>query len=295
MKIIDCLIYNNEIELLKARLDYLQDICDLHIIVEADRFFSGSFREFSGTEIEELRSQYPGKIVWVKYSDNLENASPWEREANQRNHIGNYLKDLGQDDLILLSDVDEIPSKQFITQAKNRLPQYSIAMMDHFQYCIHGMNPNYSHTTIAFGPQNLDLTIQQLRLRAIRFWENPQEVITNAGWHLSSFGNPEDFVHKIRSFSHQEFNRFPYTTKSWVRLLQYLGLQIDGTCFLNFVSHPEIPFETGFECRQKHRILIGRILRSVIQPIVAITFKLIVKEISTPFTMESIKTIPEAK
>ena len=36
MKIIDCLIYNNEIELLKARLDYLQDICDLHIIVEAD-------------------------------------------------------------------------------------------------------------------------------------------------------------------------------------------------------------------------------------------------------------------
>ena len=295
MKVIDCLIYNNEIELLKARIEYLRDFCDHHVIVESDRYFSGSIRQFSDVEVEELCSQFPGKITWVKFSDKSEHFTPWEREANQRNQIRHFLNGLETNDLILLSDADEIPSKNFIDQAKQRLPKYSIAKMQHFQYCFHQSNPNHSYTTIAFSSESLNLSIQQLRMRAIKYWENQEEVIANAGWHLSSFGNSGSFVDKIKQFSHQEFNKFPYTTKTYARFLQYLGLQIDGSYFLDLISNPEIPFDTGFECYKKHRIQFRNLLRKLFQPLVVLVFTVIVKEVSMPFNLESTENLSESE
>jgi beta-1,4-mannosyl-glycoprotein beta-1,4-N-acetylglucosaminyltransferase len=293
MKVVDCFIYNNEIQLLRARLEYLRDSCDLHIVVESNRYFSGAIRQFSSVEEEELCAQFPGKIVWVKFNDESLESTPWEREASQRNHISLHLNDLGKEDLILLSDADEIPSRHFIEQAKLRLPEYSIAKMRHFQYCQHLNNPNHSHTTIAFPLESLCFSIQELRIRAIKYWENPQDIIENAGWHLSSFGDSAAFVDKIKHFSHQEFNKFPYTTISYSRLLQYLGLQIDGSYFLDLIKNPGIPFDTGFICHHKHGIQLRDLLRKVIQPIVALIFVIVVKYVSTPIIEETTRTQSE--
>lgn len=295
MKVIDCFIYNNEIQLLRARLEYLGDSCDLHIVVESNRYFSGAIRQFSGVEEEELCAQFPGKIVWVKFNDESLESTPWEREASQRNHISLHLNDLGKDDLILLSDADEIPSRHFIDQAKLRLPEFSIAKMQHFQYCQHLSNSNHSHTTIAFSSESLCLSIQELRIRAIRYWENPKDIIENAGWHFSSFGDSAAFVDKIKHFSHQEFNKFPYTTTAYVRLLQYLGLQIDGSYFLDLIKNPDIPFDTGFICYRKHRIQPRDFLRKLIQPIVVLIFARLVKEVSTSFIEETFRTQPKGE
>ena len=45
MKIYDCFIFNNEVELLELRLNILNDVVDKFVIVEGNFTFSGTKKE----------------------------------------------------------------------------------------------------------------------------------------------------------------------------------------------------------------------------------------------------------
>lgn len=118
-KIVDGFTFFNELDLLEIRLKYLYDFVDYFVIVEADTSFNGEAKQMFFKENSERFSPYMNKIIYVpinmkSYED--ENKVAWKREEFQRNSILNGLinLDITDTDIILISDVDEIPDIEIL-------------------------------------------------------------------------------------------------------------------------------------------------------------------------------------
>ena len=90
MKIFDCCIYLDEDFLLDLRFNILNDFVDYFVIVESNR------------------------IIYIKVEDMPGGENPWLREKFQRNCIIRGLSAATNDDLIIISDADEIPDPKKI-------------------------------------------------------------------------------------------------------------------------------------------------------------------------------------
>ena len=117
MKVIDCFLFFNEIELLKLRLKELSEVVDHFVLVEAKRSFSNRKKQLFFEDRKDEFSQYSSKITHLITPNSPGNAfwrskrrSAWKRQEFQRNYLSNGIRKLKPEkqDLILLSDVDEI-------------------------------------------------------------------------------------------------------------------------------------------------------------------------------------------
>ena len=71
--LIDSFLFFQELKLLKIRLDYLYDVVDKFIIVEAVESFSGKEKGFIFEENKKLFNKYMDKIVYFKIEDRHKN------------------------------------------------------------------------------------------------------------------------------------------------------------------------------------------------------------------------------
>ncbi len=113
MKIYDCFTFYNEFELLELRLKSLWDVVDYFVIVEADRKHTGEPKVFNFWTRQEDFKEFLPKLRFVPaYLSNVpfKGTGDWSIENAQRNAIMNGLIDAQPDDLILVSDLDEIPA-----------------------------------------------------------------------------------------------------------------------------------------------------------------------------------------
>lgn len=123
-KIIDCFTFFNELDLLEIRLKYLYDTVDYFVIVEADASFNGAPKQMIFKDNIERLSPFMDKIIFVpiamKFFENSSKVA-WKREEYQRNCIqqGIDTLNLKDTDLVLISDVDEIPNKEVLIDLKN--------------------------------------------------------------------------------------------------------------------------------------------------------------------------------
>ena len=121
MKIIDCFIFYNELDLLYYRLSLLNDIVDYFIIVESTHTFTGIPKQLFYNENKEMYKEFNEKIIHIILEDfpfkvpniNIFTNQPWQNEYYQRNSIKKgidvILDKLNDNDIILSSDLDEIP------------------------------------------------------------------------------------------------------------------------------------------------------------------------------------------
>ncbi|HPI20816.1 MAG TPA: hypothetical protein PKY56_10630, partial [Candidatus Kapabacteria bacterium] len=123
-KLIDCFTFFNELDLLEIRLKYLYDVVDYFVIVEADTSFNGDAKQMVFRDNIDRFEPFISKIIFVPISmKNFENKKKvaWKREEYQRNCIqkGIDTLKLKDTDLIILSDIDEIPNKDILINLKN--------------------------------------------------------------------------------------------------------------------------------------------------------------------------------
>ena len=64
MKIYDCFIFNNEVDLLKLRLNILDDVVDKFVIIEGKKTFSGNDKESIFLKNKEKFSRWEDKIIY---------------------------------------------------------------------------------------------------------------------------------------------------------------------------------------------------------------------------------------
>lgn len=123
-KLIDCFTFFNELDLLEIRLKYLYNVVDYFVIVEADTSFNGDVKQMVFKDNIARFEPFMEKIIFVpinmKYFEN-KNKVAWEREEYQRNCIQKGIDTLNllETDLVLISDIDEIPNKDILINLKN--------------------------------------------------------------------------------------------------------------------------------------------------------------------------------
>jgi beta-1,4-mannosyl-glycoprotein beta-1,4-N-acetylglucosaminyltransferase len=206
MKVIDCFIFYNEIDMLKFRLKELNDCVDFFVLVECIKTHQNNDKELFFENNKHQFTEYLDKIIHIIVKDNIptgdENA--WYRENYQRRCIDIGIKklNLNNDDIIIISDLDEIPDSNTINNIKNSNNFNGIYILEQDLY-YYNLNTKYnSKSTLAkilnYGSYNGDP--QSLR------GNNTIPTIKNGGWHFSYFGDVKFIKNKLLNFAHREFN-----------------------------------------------------------------------------------------
>jgi beta-1,4-mannosyl-glycoprotein beta-1,4-N-acetylglucosaminyltransferase len=220
MKIIDCFIFYNELDLLKYRLNTLYDYIDYFIIVESIYTHSGKekilfyetnkemFEEFKTKIIHIILDDFPFKFPNIDYSKNEQ----WVNEHFQRNEIKKGIEklNLNNEDIIILSDLDEIPDYNILFHIKNynfKLDDIYSLEQDFYYYNLNSKKiQKWYFSKILSYDKYKKLNISFSNIRYIM----DCKFIKKGGWHLSYFGDKYTIQNKIKEFVHQEFNNEKY-------------------------------------------------------------------------------------
>lgn len=211
-KIYDCFTFFNELELLELRLNELNNIVDYFVLVESTKTFTGKDKELYYDKNSWLFEKFKPKIIHIIVQDMPETSDPWTREYFQRNAILRGLGNCSPDDLILISDVDEIPNKN---QIKGNISEKPMAFDQNcYFYFLNCLSNEEWYGTVMVKYRHLT-SPQDLRNK-----KNKLRKIKSGGWHFSYLGGVEKIKAKIESFAHSEFNTEKY--KNEEKLLQHL-------------------------------------------------------------------------
>lgn len=281
----DTVLYNGESRILIERLDALKTLCNYFVILESLYTFSGKVKQADVTTKSFVTDLYGERVKWVTITDRMPHLSSWEYESWQRQQISKGLGGIENGDLVLLSDVDEIPSLEFISKA-SELESNSvlIAEMNLRIYDPHFLSDVKWYGTIGVKfQQGGELNFQELRMRAVKHWEEERESIFKSGGnHLSTLGSSSWFRAKIKSFSHTEFDTFPYNTSFFLFMISKLGICLDGSEVLRLDIGPLKGQCIGL-CNSQHKLDRLRFaLASLMRPIVQFIFKARIRALSMP-------------
>ena len=235
MKIFDCFMYFDEEVVLDVRLNTLDKYVDYFVIVESSFTHKGDNRNlmFNHNKFEKFKN----KIIYLVYDKQPkgieavnENDSENEksrkyilnaalRENGQRNFIQNGLNKAENNDIILISDVDEIPNLSEVN-FNNISEKIIMFHQDMFYYKFDLKIPNLLWTGTRgcrkkyllspqwlrnvkdrkYFPFRIDILFSEKKYSSIKF-------ISNGGWHFSYIKTAEEIEHKLKSYlHHREFD-----------------------------------------------------------------------------------------
>lgn len=219
-KIIDCFIFYNEIDLLTYRLNILNDVVDYFVIVESTHTHVGKEKKLFLNENTHLFEKFNGKIIHIIVDDfpykhpniDISKSQQWINENFQRDQIKRGIDklDLNDEDIITITDLDEIPDPNTLLKIKNNetTVDINILKMDFYYYNLNTKLQEEWHNAKILSFQKFnELSIS---CNSIRFYNNCK-IIDNGGWHLSYFGDSKFIKNKIEQFTHQEYNNDHYT------------------------------------------------------------------------------------
>ena len=282
MMIFDTFIYSGERALLSARLKQLNPFVDFFVIVESAVTFSGRPREIDLKFRDQILNEFGFKVRWIILEE-LAGTNSWQSEAFQRQSISEGLADIKKDDIILLSDVDEIPSHTFFLSLSNLCPDdVLIAQMRLLRYCSHFESKEKWYGVIATRYLEKLPDVQSLRMRAVKYWlEDDSKIVKDGGYHFTTFMNSKLYKEKIKSFSHTELDVFPFNNRFFLYLTMKLGITIEGEQILTLIEEEET-LNSFTLCFSKHRLNNLRVnLAKLVQPCLQKLFKRLVK-LSSP-------------
>lgn len=121
MRVYDCFTFYNEFELLELRLKSLWDVVDRFVIVEADKKHTNEPKPYYFWERQDEFKEFFPKIrhLPVEMTVDFKGVGDWSIENAQRDAIAYGLSDAAPDDLIMISDLDEIPAPDVVKKIRD--------------------------------------------------------------------------------------------------------------------------------------------------------------------------------
>lgn len=192
-RVYDLSLVFQELELFEIRLHELDPVVDVFGIIEASTTFSGNYHAPRFNNYAERWPEFADRIRY-RYVD-LPEVGPWLREEYQRNQLGLLLHDARPRDLVLVSDVDEIPTADSVRRARRILDRTKFDQRMSQFYVNHVcIDEPWRGTS---GIRYQDWTDAQ----AVRM-QTDMVVLEDGGWHFSYLGGYEMWRNKIVSYSH---------------------------------------------------------------------------------------------
>lgn len=225
--IIDCFIFYNELKMLSFRLKELNENVDYFVIVESTHTFSGEKKKLYFEENKHLFKDYLHKIIHVIHKNeyikpdihisDFPDGEQWINEFNQRNdiHLGINKLNLNDEDLIIISDVDEIPNissiKEYI-KSTGCLDQILSLDMKLYYYNIENLvTEKWLSSKIL--PFKIYKKINKPQIIRDPHRNRGDNILNKGGWHFSYFFDIDLIINKIKVFAHQELNKEEYLCK----------------------------------------------------------------------------------
>ncbi len=246
MKIYDCFTFFNELDLLEIRLEELYKHVDYFVIVEATKTFTGEKKDLIFKKNKKRFSKWEDKIIYV--STDLPNLNfidklmiklmdykklpklgthslglnflaanlrigRWKFVYFQRDKIYSSLKNLKNEDIIIFSDLDEIPSNKKFGEMIKSLDNYDYVYFkhNHYVYYLNGISSAGNWTgSICFKYK----TLRQKLSKKLSYIRNPSllelisglfgrkrkiKLIKTGGWHFSYLGGAKKVLLKSNS------------------------------------------------------------------------------------------------
>ena len=228
MKIYDCFQFFDEDLMLDLRLNVLNKFVDYFVIVENLYMHSGKKKKqnFKIDKYKKFKNKIRYILVDKLPSDlfNLEEISLDQKsnrkidntlkiEHNQRNRILDGLKDADQNDLILISDIDEIPKLENLNKEIDKKIIFFKQKIFYYKFDLYYPNKSWVGTKATLkknllNPQwlrdvkdrkyplwRLDILFNKMKYNNIKF-------INDGGWHFTNFKSPEQLELKLKNFGH---------------------------------------------------------------------------------------------
>ncbi len=244
--IIDCFPFFNELDLLDIRLKLLDDIVDKIVLVESTRTFTLTRKRLFYNENKNRYKKYKDKIIHIIVDDSpalfnkffihkpknifwlLKNKKSILLNAHdidfyQKNQVYKGLQNCDGNDILILSDLDEIPNPSIFKNLETLKKGRSALELDLYCYFLNGkvfdketkknikiLGPSItkfknfrSFHTERHGARNSFKNNKQLQFKKIQ----------NAGWHFTYLGGLKSLKFKIKSTAHTELNTHTINTQ----------------------------------------------------------------------------------
>jgi len=217
MKIYDCFTFFNELDLLELRLKILNPVVDYFVLVEATKTHAGKSKPLYFEENKKRFKEWEKKIIHIVVRDmpnpgkiyfksnwklsSVLGLGRWKPEIYQRNQIKRGLNNCKNEDIILVSDLDEIPNPGKFQELINLVKKDKVVLFDQrlYKFFLNGFVSSGWEGTRActfrnfkrmFGGKSDRLRrIRGIKVRIDKFMnkKHPKtlKVIKEGGWHFS--------------------------------------------------------------------------------------------------------------
>ena len=238
MAIFDCFQYFNEDHIADLRFNILDEYVDFFVVVESTVNHQGQTRKLHFDKNK--YKKFLNKIVYIEVDDTPDNIKKPHTggeslvEQHQRNSIMKGLNKSQDNDLIILSDVDEIPDlNKLKVFDKNKYAVFSQKM---FMYKLNllNLNENNWHGSKICLKKNLKSPqwLRNLKFKKYPFWridkQKNLQIIDNGGWHFAYLQDVKNISKKIKSFAHGEFNKAEIVSEKNIELKINQGEDVLG-------------------------------------------------------------------
>ena len=202
--IYDCFSYWDEDLLLDLRLNILNKFVDYFIIVEGNKTWQNNPKELR-FDLNRFK-KFKDKIIYIPVTDLPEGDNPYLRENYQRNSILRGLNAAKPKDIIIISDLDEIPNPKKISYFKQNM-KYAVFRQKHFYYKLNlqsQKNPFWHGSRICnYEDLKSPQWLRNLKFKKRPFWRIDKarlnNIIEDGGWHFCNLKTPEKLLYKYQN------------------------------------------------------------------------------------------------
>jgi beta-1,4-mannosyl-glycoprotein beta-1,4-N-acetylglucosaminyltransferase len=201
------ILFHNEVDMLRMHLGTMAPVVDRFVIVEGAYTFSGQKKpQLNFIANQALYAEWLNKIDYLVV-DLPPNSNRWVNEHRQRDYIGTGLDKAAPDDIVLISDADEIANPEFVGNISyHSSGPVAFDTWTYYYYLDYMMEPQEptSCKCIVMGRKRDMHTPQSFRDLRLSVTS------VKAGWHFSYLGGVKAIQEKISAFSHSEYDQDYY-------------------------------------------------------------------------------------
>lgn len=276
MSVFDAIQFYNELDILEIRLETLDPLVDYFIIAEASVTHSGIPKPFYLEENKERFQKFWDKIIYYKINDlpgtckEIENNQTEDellKICNRRILSGDwwphegfpaYVRDTAQkefilratgsckpDDILILSDADEIPNPDTLKGILDNFDPgqvYNLRQKNYIFYMnLRNGEPWVGNFILTYNKFKNEVGFGELKMR------RRGATVENGGWHFSFMGGYDDVYKKLKAYGEQSLNVPGITDniKTVVDKCIENGMDLYGRCYgiweesVSYETHPK--------------------------------------------------------
>lgn len=207
-RVFDAVLFSNEVDILTIRWKELYPYVTQFVLLESNSTFTGLPKPLLFAKNRDKFNFIEPRLTYGTIGGRFRKGeNPFVEEAYQRVALDQLLKIAGieDDDLLIMSDVDEIPSSHTINLLR---------WCDDIPPILHLRLRNYLYSFEFFqDSKSWRASVHRYQVGKTRYahYRQTDLILSDAGWHCSfCFRHISEFIFKMKAYSHCDRVRFSH-------------------------------------------------------------------------------------